>query len=51
MSQQIRRYVAEKEDFEFNRGFDEKELAATQLREGFLKRFIIGFDTNLYKTQ
>lgn len=51
MSASIRRYVAEREEFEFNRGFNQKELAATSLRQAFLKKFIIGFDTNLYKTQ
>lgn len=51
MSAQIRRYVAERENFEFNRGFNDAELAANKLRQGFLKKFIIGFDTNLYKTQ
>lgn len=51
MSASIRRYVSEREDFEFNRGFNDNELAACNLRQAFLKKFIIGFDTNLYKTQ
>lgn len=51
MSATIRRYVAERENFEFNRGLNETESAASKLRQAFLKKFIIGFDTNLYKTQ
>ena len=51
MSAQMRRYISEREDFEFRRGFDEKEQEASNLRQSFLKKFIINFDTNLYKTQ
>ena len=51
MSAQIRRYVAERENFEFNRGLNEQELSASVLRQNFIKKFIVGFDTNLYKTQ
>lgn len=51
MSAQIRRYIREREDFEFNRGFNDEELKASQLRQSFVKKFIVNFDTNLYKTQ
>lgn len=51
MSATIRRYIAEKENFEFQRGLNEAEMSASTLRQNFLKKFIIGFDTNLYKTQ
>lgn len=51
MSAQIRRYLREKEDWEFSRGYTADELKASELRKQFLTRFIINFDTNLYKTQ
>jgi hypothetical protein len=51
MSAQIRRYIREKEDFEFKRGYTPEELKASELRKRFLKQNVIDFDTNLYKTQ
>ena len=51
MSAQIRRYIRERENQDFNRGFTEDELKACNLRQSFLSKFIINFDTNLYKTQ
>ena len=51
MSAQIRRYIREKEDFEFKRGYTVDEMEASNLRKKFLKQFIIDFDTHLYKTQ
>jgi hypothetical protein len=51
MSAQIRRYIREKEDFEFKRGYTPEELKASALRKRFLKTYVIDFDTNLYKTQ
>lgn len=51
MSAQIRRYVREKEDFEFKRGYTPEELKASELRKRFLRQYVIDFDTNLYKTQ
>jgi hypothetical protein len=51
MSAQIRRYIREKEDWEFKRGYTAEELQASELRKSFLKQFVIDFDTNLYKTQ
>lgn len=51
MSATIRRYVALQEDFIDERGLTPLELKAAKLRIGFLKKFIIGFDTYIYKTQ
>ena len=51
MSATIRRYIREKEDFEFKRGYTPEELKASELRKRFLKQYVIDFDTNLYKTQ
>jgi hypothetical protein len=51
MSATIRRYVATQENFIEERGFTEPELKAAKLRMDFLKKFIIGFDTYIYKTQ
>ena len=51
MSAQIRRYIREKEDWEFKRGYTAEELQASKLRKEFLKQFIVDFDTHLYKTQ
>ncbi len=51
MSAQIRRYIREKEDFEFKRGYTPEELKASTLRKRFLQQYVIDFDTNLYKTQ
>ena len=51
MSATIRRYIREKEDFEFQRGWVGQEFEASQLRQSFIKKFIVNFDTNLYKTQ
>lgn len=51
MSAQIRRYIREKEDWEFKRGYSADELQASTLRKDFLKRYIINFDTHLFKTQ
>lgn len=51
MSATIRRYVREKENFEVRRGYTKEELQASELRKDFLKKFIIGFDTYIYKTQ
>lgn len=51
MSAQIRRYIREKEDWEYTRGYTDEELQASKLRKDFLKKFVINFDTNLYKTQ
>ena len=43
--------MREKEELEFRRGYTEKDLEAATLRKAFLKKFIINFDTNFYKTQ
>lgn len=51
MSCQIRRYIREKEDWEFKRGYNEIEMQASVLRKNFLRKYIIDFDTNLFKTQ
>jgi hypothetical protein len=51
MSAMIRRYVREKEDFEFKRGYTDEELKASELRKAFLHQYVIDFDTVLYKTQ
>ena len=51
MSAQIRRYIREQENFESERGYSADELKASNLRKAFLKKFVINFDTNLYKTQ
>ena len=51
MSAMIRRYVREKEDFEFKRGYTAEELKASELRKAFLHQYVIDFDTVLYKTQ
>lgn len=51
MSCQIRRYVREKEDWEFKRGYTKEDLQAGELRSNFLKQYIINFETHLYKTQ
>ena len=51
MSQKLRRYVREKEEREFRRGYNEAELEASALRKAFLKKYIINFDVNFYKTQ
>jgi hypothetical protein len=51
MSAQIRRYIREKEDFEFKRGYSPEELKASALRKRFLAQYVIDIDTNLYKTQ
>lgn len=51
MSAQIRRYIREKEDWEFKRGYTTQEMQASKLRKDFVKRYIIDFDTHLYKTQ
>lgn len=51
MSAQIRRYIREKEDWEFKRGYSPEEMQASNLRKDFLRRYIINFETNLYKTQ
>lgn len=51
MSWSTRRYIREKEDLEFNRGQTEQEMKASELRKRFLSRYIINFDTFLYKTQ
>lgn len=51
MSAQIRRYIREKEDWEFKRGYTPEEMQASTLRKNFLKQYIINFDTVLYKTQ
>lgn len=51
MSAQIRRYIREKEDWEFKRGYTAEELQASELRKRFLTQYVINFDTHLYKTQ
>lgn len=51
MSAQIRRYIREKEDWQFKRGYTPEEMKASKLRKDFLNRYIINFDTHLYKTQ
>jgi hypothetical protein len=51
MSVTMRRYVAEKENFVASRGFNVVEAAANKLRMEFVRRFIVNFDVNLYKTQ
>jgi hypothetical protein len=51
MSATIRRYVATQENFIDERGLTAPELAAAKLRMNFLKKFIVGFDTYIYKTQ
>jgi hypothetical protein len=50
MSFGIRRYIREKEELEFSRGYSEEEMQASILRKTFLKKFIINFDPNFYKT-
>jgi hypothetical protein len=42
--------VREKEELEFRRGYNEKELEASALRKAFLKKFVINFDVNFYQT-
>ncbi len=51
MSWSTRRYVREKENLEMRRGFTQEELHASELRKNFIKKFIVNFDTFLYKTQ
>ena len=51
MSQTTRRYIRAKEDLEFARGQTEQEMKASELRKNFLTKYIINFDTFLYKTQ
>ena len=51
MSAQIRRYIREKEDWEFKRGYSPEEMQASKLRKDFLRRYIIDFETHMYKTQ
>ncbi len=50
MSFAIRRYIREKEELEFSRGYSEEEMQASILRKTFLKKFVINFDPNFYKT-
>lgn len=50
MSWSTRRFISEKEDLEYNRGYNIKELEASKLRKDFVKKFIADFDTTLYKT-
>ena len=51
MSWSTRRYVREKENIEEHRGWNDTELKASELRKNFLRRYIINFDTFLYKSQ
>jgi hypothetical protein len=51
MSFAIRRYVREKEELEASRGYRDEEMQASILRKAFLKKFVINFDPNFYKTQ
>lgn len=51
MSFAIRRYIREKEELEASRGYSDQEMQASILRKTFLKKFIINFDPNFYKTQ
>lgn len=50
MSWTTRRFISELENLEYNRGYNEKELQASKLRKEFVKKFIVDFDTSLYKT-
>lgn len=51
MSRSIRRYVSSKEEMEYNRGYNQQEMAAAKLRREFVRKFIVDFDPNFYKTQ
>lgn len=51
MSYATRRYIDEKELLEYKRGYNQQELEASKLRKDFVKKFIVDFDTTLYKTQ
>ena len=51
MSWATRRYVREKENLEEKRGWTTEELQASELRKQFLSKYIVNFDTHLYKTQ
>ncbi len=51
MSYSSRRYVKEKELLEERRGWTNEELVASNLRKKFVNKFVVNFDTFLYKTQ
>ena len=51
MSYSTRRYLLEKEDLEYQRGYSDKDLQASKLRKDFVQKYIVNFDSNLYKTQ
>jgi hypothetical protein len=50
MSYSSRRYVKEKELLEERRGWTNEELVASNLRKKFVNKFVVNFDTFLYKT-
>ena len=50
MSWSTRRYVRELETLEAKRGWTDEELQAAELRKQFLQKYIVNFDTYLYKT-
>jgi len=51
MSFSTRRYVYNKELYEYRAGYSTQELKASALRKAFFKSYIVNFDTFLYKTQ
>ena len=51
MSAQSRRYIREREDWEFKRGYTSEELQASELRKRFVQQYIIDFETKMYSTQ
>lgn len=46
----MRRRLRAYEQYEYERGYTDAELEASELRKDFLRKHIINFDTNLYKT-
>ena len=46
----MRRVLKHREDIEYHRGYNDAELEASNLRKDFLRKHVIHFDTNLYKT-
>ena len=51
MSRAIRRYVDEKSQLEYDRGYTEAELKASKLRKDFFRKYIVEFDPYFYSTQ
>ena len=50
MSRAIRRYVDEKSQLEYDRGYTEAELRASKLRKDFFRKYIVDFDPYFYST-